>query len=156
MKIKSRIPGLLTWLAVSLAAGWIGSLFMPGEWYASLVKPAWTPPDAVFAPVWTVLYLMMGTAAWLVWKKEGFPGATVPLALFIIQLVLNSLWSYLFFGAHQPMLAFCEIVVLWLTILITSIAFWKVRPIAGALLVPYLCWVGFALALNFQLWRLNI
>lgn len=154
-KIKSSILGLILWVIASLAAGWIGSQFMPGDWYASLVKPAWTPPNAVFAPVWTVLYILMGVAAWLVWREAGFSGATAPLVLFIVQLALNAVWSYLFFGAHQPMLAFFEIVILWIAILFTLVGFWRIRPPAGALLLPYLCWVGFASALNFQLWRLN-
>jgi len=153
--LTKTLPGLALWLGLALAAGWIGSRFMPGEWYASLAKPAWNPPNAVFAPVWTVLYLFMGVAAWLVWRKAGFSGATVPLALFLLQLALNSLWSYLFFGLQQPMLAFFEIVVLWIAILATTLGFWKVTPAAGVLLVPYLCWVAFAAALNLQLWRLN-
>jgi len=153
--LKKTLPGLVLWLGLALAAGWIGSRFMPGEWYASLAKPAWNPPNAVFAPVWTVLYVFMGVAAWLVWRKTGFSGATVPLALFLLQLALNSLWSYLFFGLQQPMLAFFEIVVLWIAILATTLGFWKVTPAAGVLLVPYLCWVAFAAALNLQLWRLN-
>jgi benzodiazapine receptor len=149
------VLGLAAWVVAALAAGWIGSQFTPGEWYASLVKPAWTPPNAVFGPVWTVLYILMGVAAWMVWRKAGFSGAAVPLVLFIAQLVLNSLWSYLFFGAHQPMWAFFEIIVLWVAIVITMLAFWRVKPAAGALLIPYVCWVGFASALNLQLWRLN-
>jgi translocator protein len=153
--LTKTLPGLALWLGLALAAGWIGSRFMPGEWYASLAKPAWNPPNAVFAPVWTVLYVFMGVAAWLVWRKAGFSGATVPLALFLLQLALNSLWSYLFFGLQQPMLAFFEIVVLWIAILATTLGFWKVTPAAGVLLVPYLCWVAFAAALNLQLWRLN-
>ena len=128
--MKHPILGLVVWLVASLAAGWIGSRFMPGEWYASLVKPAWTPPGAVFGPVWTALYLMMGFAAWIVWRKAGFSEATAPLVLFIIQLALNALWSYLFFGLQQPMYAFFEILVLWLAILLTLIGFWKVRPLA--------------------------
>jgi benzodiazapine receptor len=148
--------GLIIWVVASLAAGWIGSQFMPGEWYTNLVKPVWTPPNAVFAPVWTVLYILMGVAAWLVWRKAGFSGAKMPLVLFIIQLALNSLWSYLFFGAHLPMLAFFEIVILWIVILLTLVGLWRIRPQAGVLLLPYLCWVGFASALNFQLWRLNV
>jgi tryptophan-rich sensory protein len=148
--------GLIIWVVASLAAGWIGSQFMPGEWYANLVKPAWTPPAAVFAPVWTVLYILMGVAAWLVWRKAGFAEAKAPLVLFIVQLALNALWSYLFFGAQSPMLAFFEIVVLWILILLVMVAFWRIMPQAGALLLPYLCWVGFASVLNFQLWRLNV
>jgi benzodiazapine receptor len=91
-----------------------------------------------------------------VWRKAGFSGAKMPLVLFIIQLALNSLWSYLFFGAHLPMLAFFEIVILWIVILLTLVGFWRIRPQAGVLPLPYLCWVGFASALNFQLWRLNV
>jgi len=153
--MRNTTLGLVLWLAASLAAGWIGSRFMPGEWYASLAKPAWTPPSAVFGPVWTALYVLMGVAAWLVWRKAGFSGAPVALGLFVTQLALNALWSYLFFGAHRPGAAFAEIVVLWCVILATAIGFWRIRPAAAALLIPYLCWVGFASALNFQLWRLN-
>ena len=147
--------GLAVWILVALAAGWVGSMFNPGDWYSSLVKPSWNPPGSVFAPVWTVLYILMGTAAWLVWKKAGFASAKVPFVLFFIQLVLNGLWSYLFFGAQQPMIAFFEIIVLWTMILFTLIGFWRISPRAGVLLIPYLCWVGFASALNYQLWRLN-
>ncbi|MDZ7859431.1 MAG: TspO/MBR family protein [Candidatus Krumholzibacteriota bacterium] len=147
--------GFVLWVLASLSAGWVGSRFMPGEWYASLVKPSWNPPGAVFAPVWTVLYILMGVAAWLVWKKEGFSRAKAALVLFISQLVLNAIWSYLFFGAQQPMWAFFEIVLLWIFIVMTMVSFWRVRPAAGALFIPYVCWVGFALILNLQLWRLN-
>ncbi len=150
-----NVAGLALWVLVSLGAGLVGSQFMPGEWYAALAKPSWNPPGTVFAPVWTTLYVMMGVAAWFVWRQAGFSGARGALSLFFIQLVLNGAWSYLFFGAHLPMVAFVEIVVLWVVILLTLVSFWKVRPIAGALLVPYLCWVGFAAALNYQLWRLN-
>jgi benzodiazapine receptor len=155
MDMRNSALGLVLWLAASLAAGWIGSRFMPGEWYASLTKPAWTPPNAVFGPVWTALYVLMGVAAWLVWRKAGFSGAPVALGLFVAQLALNALWSYLFFGLHRPGAAFAEIVVLWLAILGTVIGFWRVRPAAGALLIPYLAWVTFASGLNVQLWRLN-
>ncbi len=147
--------GLLLWLVVSLSAGWIGSGFAPGEWYAGLAKPSWNPPSSVFAPVWSTLYMLMGLAAWLVWRQVGVRGAPVAMGLFALQLVLNALWSYLFFGIHQPAVAFLDIVVLWLVILATTIAFWRVSVPAGVLLLPYLCWVGFAGALNLQLWRLN-
>ena len=153
--MRNSALGLVLWLVVSLAAGWVGSRFMPGEWYASLTKPAWTPPSAVFGPVWTALYVLMGVAAWLVWRKAGFSGAPTALGLFVAQLALNSLWSYLFFGLHRPGAAFVEIVVLWLVILATAVGFWRVRPAAGALLIPYLAWVAFASGLNYQLWRLN-
>jgi len=150
-----NILALVLWVLVALAAGWIGSNFMPGEWYSSLAKPSWNPPSSVFAPVWTVLYILMGVAAWLVWCEVGFAGARVALSLFVIQLMLNSLWSYLFFGLQKPSVAFVEILILWCAILATLVSFWKVRPGAGALLIPYLCWVSFASALNYQLWSLN-
>jgi benzodiazapine receptor len=155
LDIKNPAVGLILWIVVSMAAGWVGSRFMPGEWYASLAKPSWNPPSSVFGPVWSILYILMGIAAWLVWRKVGFSGAPVVLGLFIVQLVLNSLWSYFFFGVHQPGLAFIEIVVLWSMILIITIGFWRVSVLAGVLLLPYLCWVGFASVLNLQLWRLN-
>jgi benzodiazapine receptor len=155
-QIRNSLIGLAVWLGASLAAGWVGSRYMPGEWYATLAKPAWNPPSAVFGPVWTALYVLMGVSAWLVWRQVGFSGARGPLSLFITQLVLNGLWSYLFFGRHMPGVAFVEIVVLWFFIAATLVAFWKIRPMAGALLIPYGCWVGFASALNFQLWRLNL
>jgi len=147
--------GLVGWLALSLAAGWVGSRYMPGEWYASLVKPAWNPPAAVFAPVWTVLYVLMGVAAWLTWRRAGLSGAGAALILFVVQLGLNALWSYLFFGLHRPDLAFIDIVVLWLAILIVAALFWREDWRAGALMMPYLAWVGFASCLNFALWQLN-
>ena len=153
--MRNSALGLVLWLVGAMAAGWIGSRFMPGEWYAELAKPTWTPPSAVFGPVWTALYVLMGVAAWLVWRRVGFSGAPVALGLFLVQLVLNALWSYLFFGAHRPDLAFVDIIALWLVILATTIGFWRTQPAAGALLLPYLCWVGFASALNLQLWRLN-
>ncbi|MBD3367161.1 MAG: tryptophan-rich sensory protein [Candidatus Eisenbacteria bacterium] len=153
--MRNRLLGLGLWVFGSLAAGWVGSQFRPGEWYAALVKPAWTPPNAVFGPVWTILYVLMGVAAWLVWRRAGFSEARGPLWLFIAQLVLNALWSCIFFGAHELLPAFVEIVVLWVAIAVTLVWFWRVVPAAGLLLVPYLAWVTFASALNFQLWRLN-
>ncbi len=152
--IKNPIIGLILWILVSMAAGGVGSQFMPGEWYASLTKPSWNPPSSVFAPVWTTLYILMGIAAWLVWRKVGFAGARLALSLFLVHLVFNALWSYLFFGLHQPGWALVEIVVLWTMILVVMIGFWRVSVPAGALLVPYLCWVTFASVLNFALWRL--
>jgi benzodiazapine receptor len=154
-KIERSAPGLVAWLAASFAAAWIGSRYLPGEWYVSLVKPAWTPPNEVFAPVWTVLYVLMGVAAWLVWRRAGFGGASAALSLFIAQLVLNALWSYLFFGLHRPDLAFIDILVLWVLILVVTVMFWREIQVAGMLLLPYLVWVGFASLLNFAIWQLN-
>jgi benzodiazapine receptor len=165
-KIKKNMPqhhatgpavwiGLAFWLTVTFSAAWVGSRFQPGEWYAGLVKPVLTPPAWVFGPVWTLLYLMMAIAAWLVWRTLGLTGALGPLGLFLMQLALNALWSYIFFGLQRPGLAFLDIVALWLAILATLIAFWRANPTAGLLLFPYLLWVSFATYLNFQFWRLN-
>ncbi|MEJ2673269.1 MAG: tryptophan-rich sensory protein [Deltaproteobacteria bacterium] len=147
--------GLGIWLAVTFAAAWVGSRFQPGEWYGGLIKPALTPPAWVFGPVWTLLYGMMATAAWLVWRRYGWANAIGPLGLFFGQLALNALWSYLFFGLQRPGLALLNIIALWLAILATFMAFWGSHPPAGLLLLPYLFWVSFATYLNFQFWRLN-
>ncbi len=155
MDTARNLLGLAGWLVASFAAGWIGSRYLPGEWYAGLAKPSWTPPSAVFAPVWLSLYALMGVAAWLVWRRAGFAGAGPALGLFLGQLVLNALWSYLFFGLHRPGTAFLEIVVLWLLILAVAVLFGRESRAAGVMLVPYLAWVGFAAALNFAIWRLN-
>lgn len=147
--------GLIGWLAVSFAVAAVGSRYTPGDWYASLTKPSWNPPSAVFAPVWTVLYILMGVSAWLVWRREGFSGARAALILFVVQLVLNAMWSYLFFGLHLPGIAFLDIVALWVMILGVVVLFWRADWRAGALMLPYLVWVGFASCLNLALWRLN-
>jgi tryptophan-rich sensory protein len=149
---------LVVCIGASFAAAAIGSLFtspaIPG-WYASIVKPSWTPPGWLFGPVWSALYLMMGIAAWLVWRKAGFYAAALPLALFGLQLLLNALWSILFFGLGSPGAALLEIVVLWGAILATMLAFFRHCAPAGWLLLPYLAWVTFAAALNAAIWHLN-
>ena len=151
----TSILSLGGWLLLCFAAAAFGSLFMPGEWYAQLKKPAWNPPNWIFGPVWTALYTMMAVAAWLVWRRGGFAAQRVPLGWFVLQLLLNAAWSPLFFGWHRPGLAFAEIVLLWLALLGTVRAFWRVQRGAGALLLPYLAWVTFAAGLNFAVWRLN-
>jgi translocator protein len=149
-----RWLALVGWIALPLLAGAFGSQFMPGEWYARLEKPDWNPPSWVFGPVWTTLYLLMGVAAWLVWDRHR-GAARVALALFVVQLVFNAMWSYLFFGLQAPGLAFAEIVLLWLLIVATAVLFWRARRVAGVLLLPYLAWVSFAAVLNFTIWQLN-
>ena len=146
---------LIGWLALSFCAAAIAGLFVPGEWYAGLKKPSWNPPDWVFGPVWTALYTLMAIAAWLAWKRGGWAGQRTALTVFLVQLLFNILWSPLFFGMKDPVLAFVDITLLWLALLVAVVAFWRARPLAGALLVPYLAWVTFACALNFTLWRLN-
>ena len=155
MGVKTTVLALLGWLALSFAAGFVGSRFTPSQWYQQLVKPSWTPPGAVFGPVWSVLYIMMGIAAWMVWRNGEFNRVVTPLTLFIVQLVLNALWSYFFFGTHRPALAYLDIVVLWVIIVLTMVTFWRVSPVAGGLLIPYLAWVTFASFLNLAIWRLN-
>ncbi len=143
------------WLMLSVAAASLGGLFLPGEWYAQLRKPAWNPPAAIFGPVWAALYTMMAVAAWLVWRRGGWAEQRRPLGWFLAQLGLNALWTPLFFGLQRPGLAFAEIVLLWLALLGTLHAFWKAHRAAGVLLLPYFAWVSFAAALNFTLWNLN-
>ena len=145
---SKSILGLIICLAITFAMAFMGSRFMPGDWYAQLAKPSWNPPNAVFAPVWTILYLLMSISAWLVWKSSGLSRAKLPLLLYIIQLILNSLWSFLFFGLHNIRFAFIDIIALWCFILITLLTFWKHNKLAGALFIPYLLWVSFASALN--------
>lgn len=124
-------------------------------WYRTIAKPRWNPPDAVFGPVWTVLYVMMAIAAWWVWRPAGFRGAAGPLTLFFIQLALNGLWSWIFFAWHRVGWAFAEIAVLWVVLAATTLAFFAQSRVAGWLMTPYLAWVSFASYLNFAIWRLN-
>jgi len=122
------------------------------EWYAALRKPSWTPPNWVFGPVWTILYALMAVAGWRVWRG----GRARPAALvFFLQLALNGAWSWLFFGLRRPDLGLLGITLLWLAIVATMIAFWRVSRKASLLFVPYLAWVSFAAALNFAIWRIN-
>jgi tryptophan-rich sensory protein len=147
--------GLLGWLALSAATSSVGIVVRPGAWYESLAKPAWTPPDAVFGPVWTILYVLMAVAAWRVWREHGFGRATTALGLYFGQLALNATWSFLFFGLHSPGAALLEILALWLAILATIVTFARRDRLAAGLLVPYLIWVSYAAVLNAAIWRLN-
>ena len=148
--------GLAGWLLLCYAVSFVASQFQPGPWFDTLAKPSWNPPSWVFGPVWGVLYGLMGLAAWRVWwMAGGFREAGAALGTFLVQLGLNGLWSGLFFGAHAVGWAFVDIVVLWLAILATTILFWRRSTLAGALLLPYLAWVGFAAALNGAIWQLN-
>lgn len=155
MSRTRQIVGLAAWIAVSFIPAWLGSQATNPEWYSSLDRPSWAPPSYLFGPVWSTLYLLMGIAAWLVWRRHGFRGAGVALGLFLVQLVFNGAWSWIFFGVNRMGLAFAELVALWLLILATMIAFFRVRRAAGWLLLPYLLWVTYAGALNFALWRMN-
>jgi len=152
-----QIIGLLGWLAISFIASGIGAMasMRADSFYGQLVQPTWAPPPSVFGPVWTILYALMGIAAWLVWRSGGFLASRSALTLFLVQLAVNALWSWLFFAWHHGALAFADIGLLWLLIVATLVSFWRIRPLAGALLIPYLLWVSFAAALNFSVWQLN-
>ena len=159
MTTARSVVSLLASVGLCLGAGLIGSLFTArsiGDWYGSLSKPAWTPPSWLFGPVWSALYVLMGIAAWLVWRQPGSGARTAALALFALQFALNAAWSAVFFGLRLPGWAFAEIVVLWAAILSSVIAFRLVSPLAACLLLPYLAWVSFASLLNFSIWRMNI
>jgi tryptophan-rich sensory protein len=154
---KKQLAGLAGWIVVSFIAAAIGSVasIRAATFYMQLAQPSWAPSASVFGPVWTILYTLMAVAAWLVWRADGFRAARVALGLFLVQLAVNALWSWLFFAWHRGALAFADIVLLLLLIVATLVAFWRIRPLAGALLVPYLLWVGFASALNYSVWQLN-
>ena len=154
---NKQFIGLVAWLSVSFIAAAIGSAasIQAASFYTELVQPGWAPPPDIFGPVWTALYALMGVAAWLVWRVGGLRAAGTALSLFLAQLVVNALWSWLFFGWHRGALAFADIVLLWVLVVTTLIAFWRIRPLAGALLIPYLLWVSFATALNYSVWQLN-
>jgi tryptophan-rich sensory protein len=162
---------LLAFIVLALAAGVIGALFAPGAttpgvataglsgstgaWYASLTKPAWTPPDRWFGPVWTLLYVLMGTSVWLVWRERYHRGRNPALLAYAIQLALNALWAPIFFGTKNIGAGLFLIVALWLTLVWTLREFSAVRPAAAWLLLPYLGWVSVAVALNLSIWRHN-
>jgi tryptophan-rich sensory protein len=154
--LRAQALGLAGWLLLALATGGIGAIASvdAASFYAQLERPAWAPPASVFGPVWTTLYVLMGIAAWLVWRT---PGATKSraLTLFVAQLAANALWSWLFFGWRLGALASIEVLVLLALIAATLLAFWRVSRLAALLLVPYLLWVAFASALTWSIWRAN-
>ena len=156
-----RLPSLLILAALiglCLVIGYVGSLFTTpkiDDWYATLEKPSFNPPNWVFGPVWTTLYISMGVAAWLAWRGAGGRILSAPATLFAVQLALNLAWSIAFFGAESPSLGLAVIAPLWIVIAGTIAAFWSLSRTGALLLVPYLVWVSFAAALNFEVWRLN-
>ena len=154
---KRDTLGLAGWLAASFVTGGIGAVASAGAatFYGALSQPSWAPPAWLFGPVWSALYVLMGVAAWLVWRGHGFSGAATALGLFTVQLVANALWTWLFFKWQLGAVSLVEIVVLWLLIAATILAFWPLHRLAALLLVPYLAWVSFASALTLALLRLN-
>jgi tryptophan-rich sensory protein len=155
---RHPLLGLLGFVAIVFVVGAVGSTAtlpqIPG-WYAALDKPGFTPPDAVFGPVWSVLFLMIAVSGWLVWRRTGLAGAPGAFVVYGVQLALNALWSVLFFGLHRLGFAFVELIAMWLAILATIIAFRRYSRPAALLLVPSLIWVTYAGALNATIWRLN-
>jgi len=140
--------------ALTALAGGLGSTDAPW-FYRQLARPSWSPPAWVFAPAWTLLYVLMTVSAWLVVRARGWPAARPLMLLFVAQLVANGLWSWLFFKWHLGVAAIADIVLLLALIAAMMVAFWRVRPLAGMLLVPYFAWVSFATALTVAMWRLN-
>jgi tryptophan-rich sensory protein len=155
--VPHQVAGLVGWLILTFAAAAIGAAASAeaGVFYAQLVRPSWAPPGWLFAPVWTLLYTLMAIAAWLIWRTHGFRAARTALVLFIIQLIANALWSWVFFEWHLGAFAFAEVILLWCLIVATAVSFWRLNTVAATLLLPYLAWVTFASALTFASWRLN-
>lgn len=153
----AQTVGLVGWLAVVFAAAAIGAVASvdASSFYAQLVRPVWAPPASAFGPVWSVLYLLMGIAAWLVWRERGADHLGAALTLFIAQLCANALWSWLFFAWHSGALAFAEVLVLLALIAVTIAVFWRIRRLAAVLMLPYFAWVGLASALTWSVWQSN-
>jgi benzodiazapine receptor len=147
-----RYTSLFVFLALVAAASATGALYQPGPFYAALAKPAWTPPDAIFAPAWAVLYVMIALAGWIVWRAQGLGAA---LWVWLVQLALNAAWPWLMFGRKQIDMAMIDVTAMWLVIVAFIVVAWPVRRSASLLFVPYLAWVSFAAALNFAVLRLN-
>lgn len=147
--------GLAGFLAACFTAATTGAYFRPGAWYRALRKPSWTPPDWLFPIAWSILYVMIAVAGWLVWRSAGFSGAGLALAFWGVHLACNALWSALFFGARRLDLAFGDVLAMWGTLAATIALFAPISPLAAGLLVPYLGWVTFAGALNLDIWRRN-
>ena len=154
---RYRIAGLAGWIALCYAAAALGALASmdASSFYAELQRPTWAPPAAVFGPVWTILFGLMAVAAWRVWRRAGVAGARVALGLFVAQLAVNALWSWLFFGWRLGGPALADIVLLDALVVATIAAFARIDRVAALLLVPYLLWITYATALNAAVWRLN-
>lgn len=153
-----QMLGLVAWLLISFAAAAAGAFATGttiGNWYRLIAKPVWTPPTWVFPPVWITLFTLMAVSAWLVWRQGGFASAKFPLTLFLIQLALAAVWSAIFFTMERPDWAAIEISALWVMLVLTCIAFWRKSRGAALLLVPYLIWITYLMALTIQIARLN-
>ena len=147
--------GLAFWVVLTFSVAALASQFEPSEWYRHIAKPAWTPPGWLFGPVWGLLYLSMSISAWLVWRQRVNTGVALALGFYLLQLAVNGLWSWMFFGLQRIGLALTDLIMLVILVAITVAMFLRVRKAAGLMLLPYLLWVSFAAALNFQIWRMN-
>jgi translocator protein len=154
---RSTALGLIGWLALALGAGAVGAIASvdAASFYAQLARPAWAPPASAFGPVWSVLYVLMGVAAWLAWRERDRSPVTAGLVLFVVQLAANALWSWLFFAWRRGGLAFAEVLILLALIAGTIVAFWRIRRLSAFLMVPYFAWVGFAAVLTWSVWQAN-
>jgi len=155
---KNEFIKLATAIILTVVLGGVGGLVTSPEiptWYAGLIKPSFNPPNWLFGPVWTTLYILMGISCYLVWKQPASAARNKALYLFIVQFALNFCWSFIFFGMHETGWALAEMMVLWIAILITIFAFARFSKTAAWLLVPYISWVSFAMLLNGAIWRLN-
>ena len=157
ISVRTQVLGLVGWLAVTYGAAAVGGWASAGSqgFYQQLDRPDWAPPAWLFAPVWTVLYGAMAVGAWLVWRERGFAGAGAALAVYLVQLAVNAVWTWLFFAWRRGGLAFADIVLLGVLIAATIVLFGRVRLVAAALLVPYLAWVAYAAMLTYAVWRRN-
>jgi tryptophan-rich sensory protein len=153
----SQVVGLVAWFAVVFAAAALGAIASSdaATFYTQLTRPPWAPPPSAFAPVWSVLYFLMAISAWLIWRQRGTANVHSALTVFVVQLCANALWSWLFFAWRTGALAFAEVLVLLVLIVITIALFWRVSRLAAILLLPYLAWVAFASALTWSVWRSN-
>lgn len=147
-----NLGSLVVFAALVVAAASSGSAFMPGEWYAALNKPSWTPPNWVFPVAWTILYILIAIAGWLAWRAGGW---TPAIRAWGAGLVLNALWSYLMFGRHDIALALVDLCALWATVIVFIVTAWPISRSASYLFLPYFAWVTFAGALNFAVWQMN-
>lgn len=157
-KPSRDVLGFVVFLVLCLAVSGVGGIITAasvGTWYQAIEKPPFNPPDWVFAPVWTTLYVMMAIAGWRVWRRAGFEARWKALAVFATQLALNLIWSFLFFGLQRIDLALVEIVILLLVIIVNAAMFWRIDRLAGVLFAPYVLWVAYATVLNASLWLLN-
>lgn len=154
---RHHLLGLFGWFTLVFIVAAVGAWASveASAFYAQLARPSWAPPGWLFGPAWTFLYLLMGVSAWLVWVARGFSGALSALSLFIVQLAVNAIWSWLFFAWHKGSLALLDVLVLWSLIVVTIRSFWPIHRLAAVLLMPYLAWVTFASVLTFTIVRLN-